>query len=263
MDLGLEGKVALVAAASKGLGRAAAEALAREGCNVAICSRDAARVKEAADAIRSRTGRDVLPVVADLTRTEDVERFVQAAVSRFGRLHIVVSNAGGPPAGTFDDLTEEQWQQAIPQTLLSAVRLVRFSLPHLRASGWGRIIFLTSMTVKQPIDNLVTSNVLRPAVVGLAKSLALQLAPENITVNAIAQGYFLTERLQELAQENARRENVGAEAIYRRWEENIPAKRLGRPEELGDLVAFLASERAGYITGTTISIDGGFVRSLL
>jgi len=263
MDLGLQGKVALVAAASRGLGRAAATALAREGCDLAICSRDEERVRRAAEEIAQQTGRTVVPVRADLTRREDIERFVKEAAGRFGWLHIVVCNAGGPPAGRFDELTEADWQRAIPLTLLSAIRLAQAALPHLRKAGWGRMIFLTSVTVKQPIDTLVTSNVLRPGVVGLAKSLALQLAPENITVNVVAQGYFLTERLRELAEDAARREGIELSAALERWEAGVPAGRLGDPEELGDLVAFLASERASYITGATIPIDGGLARCLM
>ncbi len=263
MELGLEGKVALVAAAGRGLGRAVAETLAREGCDLAICSRDSRRIETVAAEIAQRTGRRVLGVAVDLTKLDEIRRFVDGAAQHFGRLHIVVSNAGGPPPGTFDDLDEDDWQRAIPLTLLSAIRLAKTALPHLRAAGWGRLIFLTSVTVKQPIDTLVSSNVLRPGVVGLAKSLATQLAPENITVNVVCPGYFLTERVQELAREKAEHEGTSPEAVYDAWKASIPAGRLGEPPELGDLVGFLASERAAYITGVTLQIDGGLVRSLM
>ena len=263
MDLGLKGRVALVAAASRGLGRAVAEALAREGCRVSICARNGAAVKRTAAEITEQTGSDVLAIQADLTEPDHVHRFVSSTVEHFGSLHIVVSNAGGPPPGRFDELSEEDWQAAIPLTLQSAIRLTRAVLPHLRQAGWGRLIYLTSVSVKQPIDTLVTSNVLRPAVVGLAKSLATQLAPENITVNVVCPGYFRTERVVELADDLSSREGVDREAIFRRWEGGIPMRRLGHPPELGDLVAFLASERAGYITGATIQIDGGYVRALM
>ncbi len=263
MEFGLTGKVAAVAAASRGLGRAVAEALAREGCDVAICARNRDRLERTAGEIAQATGRNVLPVAVDLTTAEGPAAFVEATVAHFGKLHILFSNAGGPVPGRFDEISEEDWLNGVNLTLLSAIRLTRAALPHIRREGWGRLVYLTSVSVKQPIDTLVTSNVLRPGVVGLAKSLANQLAPEGITVNVICPGYFRTERVEELAQDLAKRRGVGVEQVVAEWEAGIPAKRLGDPTELGDFVAFLASERAAYLTGATIQIDGGYVRALM
>ncbi|NOZ56509.1 MAG: SDR family oxidoreductase [Calditrichaeota bacterium] len=263
MELGLTGKVAAVAAASRGLGRAVAEALAREGANVAICARNRERVEKAAEEIARATGREVLPVVADVATPEGPAAFVEATVAQFGRLHILFSNAGGPAPGRFDEISEEDWLKGVDLTLLSAIRLTRAALPHIRRQGWGRLIYLTSVSVKQPIDTLVASNVLRPGVVGLAKSLATQLAAEGITVNVVCPGYFRTERVEELAQDLAKRRGISPEEVIAEWEAGIPARRLGNPAELGDFVAFLASERAAYLTGATIQVDGGYVRALM
>ena len=263
MNLGLEGKVAAVAAASRGLGRAVAEALAREGCDVAICARDRERLERTAAEIAAASGRKVLPVVVDLATAEGPASFVEATVAEFGKLHILFSNAGGPPPGRFDEISESDWLKGVDLTLLSAIRLTRAALPHIRKEGWGRLIYLASVSVKQPIDTLVTSNVLRPGVVGLAKSLATQLAPEGITVNVVCPGYFRTERVEELARDLAKRRGIEPEQVVAEWEAGVPAGRLGDPAELGDFVAFLASERASYLTGATIQIDGGYVRGLM
>src|SRR5690349_4126855 len=205
MDLGLEGRVALVAAASRGLGKAVALALADEGARVAIFSRQAEAIEAAAAEVRSRTGAQVLPLAADVNRPEDLEQVVRATIERFGRLDILVNNAGGPPPGTFDRLSEEQWHQAVNLTLMSAVRLTRLALPHLRTQGGGRIINLTSSSTREPIPNLLLSNAIRAAVAGWAKTLATELAPENILVNCVAPGRIDTERLQELDSANAQR----------------------------------------------------------
>jgi 3-oxoacyl-[acyl-carrier protein] reductase len=257
MDLGLNGRVALVAAASRGLGKAVATALTEEGARVAIFSRKQEAIEAAAGEIRSRTGGEILPLAADVNDQDQLARVVRATVDRFGRLDILVNNAGGPPPGTFDTVAEEQWQQAIDLTLLSAVRLTRLALPHLRMQGGGRIINLTSSSTREPIPNLLLSNAIRAAVAGWAKTLAAELAPENILVNCVAPGRIETERLKELDSANAQRQGRSVDEVRRANEASIPLGRYGRPEEFAAAVAFLASERASYITGITLYVDGG------
>jgi 3-oxoacyl-[acyl-carrier protein] reductase len=263
MDLGLNGRVALVAAASRGLGKAVATVLAEEGARVAIFSRHQEAIDAAAADVRRATGAEVLPLAADVNRSEDLERVVRATVDRFGRLDILVNNAGGPPPGTFATLSDEQWQQAVNLTLMSVIRLTRLALPHLRTQGGGRIINLTSSSTREPIANLMLSNAIRSAVAGWAKTLATELAPENILVNCVAPGRIATERLQELDGANAQRQGRPVEEVRRANEAAIPLGRYGRPEEFAAAVAFLAGDRASYITGTTLYVDGGKLASVL
>ena len=266
MDLGLAGKRALVAAASRGLGKAMALQLAREGAKVAICARDEARLRAAAEEIERETGAgvEVLAVPTDLTDPAQIEHLVATVRERWGGIDILVANAGGPPPGSFSELSDEQWEAAFQLTLMSAVRLARAVIPGMIEQRWGRLIFSTSVSVKQPIANLILSNSLRLAVIGLAKSLANELAGYNITVNSVCPGATATERLRELIKHQAERAGVSYEEAEREfWVKEIPMGRLGRPEELAALVAFLASERAGYITGTAIQVDGGAVRFVL
>jgi 3-oxoacyl-[acyl-carrier protein] reductase len=263
MDLGLNGRVALVAAASRGLGKAVAMALAEEGARVAIFSRRLEAIEAAAAEIRSRSGVEILPLAADVNRPEDLEQVVDAAVERFGRLDILVNNAGGPPPGTFDSLDEEQWQHAVNLTLLSAVRLTRLALPYLRMQGGGRIINLTSISTREPIPNLLLSNAIRAAVAGWSKTLAAELAPENILVNCVAPGRIDTERVMELDEVNAERQGRPVDEVRRSNEAAIPLGRYGRPEEFAAAVAFLTSERASYITGITLYVDGGKLASVV
>jgi 3-oxoacyl-[acyl-carrier protein] reductase len=262
MDLGLKNRVAIVAASSRGLGKACALELAREGARVVICARNAAQLSETAEELRAGGG-EVLPLAADLTDAAQIEHLVEETLRRYQRVDVLVTNNGGPPAGYFDDLDDEAWLAAHQLTLLSAVRLIRAVLPTMRAQRWGRIVNITSVSVKQPVDNLLLSNVYRPGVVGLAKTLSTQLATEGITVNNVAPGYTRTDRVLELARARADNEGSTVEEVVDDTTASFPMKRMGEPEELAALVAFLASERASYITGTTIQVDGGLAKGLL
>lgn len=263
MDLGLKDKVAVVAGASQGMGRAIAEALAAEGARVALCARTPEPLEAAAEAIRRATGAEVLAVPADVTQLGEVERFVNQAVERWGTVHVAVANAGGPPAKEFAAITLEDWQHSVELNLMSSVYLARAVLPRMRAQKWGRLIFLTSVAVRQPIDGLLLSNSVRSAVAGLSKSLANECARDNVLVNVVCPGYTRTERLEDLITETMQNRGIGREEVVRGWAAEIPLGRLGEPHELAALVAFLASERASYITGTAIAADGGWVKGLL
>lgn len=263
MDLGLKGRVAIVAAASKGLGRAVAEEFAREGCELAICARTAKDLETAATEIGKASGRSVFGQALDVTNAQAVRGFVEAVEKKFRKVDICVTNAGGPPAKKFLDITLEEWRAAIDLTLMSCVYFAREVLPRMRKNRWGRLLTITSVSVKQPIEGLLLSNSLRAAVTGLAKTLANEYGPDGITVNNVCPGYTLTERLNELAESQARNASVAREEIFRSWSSQIPIARLARPEEFAALVTFLASERASSINGTTIAVDGGWVKSLL
>lgn len=262
MELGLGGRVALVAASSRGLGRAVAEELAREGARLVLCARGAEALHETAAAIRS-AGTEVEAVVADVSRPSDVVRVVSAGVRTFGRIDILVTNGGGPPAGPFESQSAEAWHEAVRQNLDSVVELVRAVLPGMKERRWGRIINVTSIAVKQPVDNLILSNSVRAAVTGFARTLANEVASFGITVNNVMPGYTRTQRVDELAARTAALRGASPESQMAVWEEQIPMGRLGRPAEFAAMVAFLASERASYTTGASIPVDGGWIRSLL
>ncbi len=263
MDLGLNGKVALVAAASKGLGRAIAEELAAEGTSLVLCARGEAALEETRASIVDASGVEVTSVVADVSVPAEVDAVVNAGIERFGRIDILVTNAGGPPSGPFESLTTEMWDAAVRLTLMSAVNLARGVLPGMRERKWGRIINVTSIAVKQPVNGLMLSNSVRSAVTGFARTLANEVAPLGITVNNILPGYTRTNRVEELATAIAGREAVSVGEALSKWEAEIPMGRLGEPRELAALAAFLASERASYITGSSIAVDGGWIKGLL
>lgn len=263
MDLGLQDRVALVGAASKGLGRAVAAELAREGARVVICARGADALQDAATAITRETGAEVVPVVADLTATAGIERVLAAATERFGRVDILVTNTGGPPSGPFEQHDWSTWQASVDLLLRSVVELTRGVLPGMRERGWGRILAITSIAVKQPVEGLILSNSLRAAVTGFARTLANEVAPSGITVNTLLPGYTRTDRVEQLNAATAERQGVPVQAVLERVERQIPMQRLGEPRELAALAAFLASERAAYITGQSIAVDGGWIKGLL
>jgi 3-oxoacyl-[acyl-carrier protein] reductase len=263
MDLGLKDKVALVVASSRGLGRAVAEELAAEGALLVLCARDAETLAHTAAEIAESSGAHILAVPADVTVVNDIKRVVESGTERFGGIDILVTNAGGPPAGTFEQLTREQWEEAARLTLFSAIELARQVLPGMKERRWGRILNITSIAVKQPVENLMLSNSLRAGLTGFARTLANEVAAQGITVNNILPGYTRTERLEELAQMMADKQGISAKEFSAIWEKEIPMGRLGEPREFAALAAFLVSERASYITGTSIQVDGGWIKSLL
>ena len=265
MDLGLRGKVVLVAAASKGLGRAIAEEFAREGAKVAMCSREEAAITAAAEDIVRTTKGDVLPIAADVSTKEGCETFVQTAIAKYGALDILVVNAGGPPPGRFDDLDDAAWQKAMDLTLMSAVRLTRLALPQMRRQKGGSIVYSTSTSVRQPSQylNLILSNALRASVHGMLKTIATDLAKEGIRVNAVQPGRIATDRLIQLDTDSAKRQGTTPEAVRKGYEEKvIPLGRYGRPDEYAAAVVFIASPRASYITGVSLQVDGGMLMSM-
>jgi len=263
VDLGLKNRVALVAAASKGIGYACARELALEGARVFLCSRDEKRASEAAEKIHQETGAAVAGIGADVTDDVSVNRFVDLAMDRAGRVDILVTNAGGPPATTFDQTDLDLFRTAFELNALSAIRLAKLVLPGMRRQKWGRIVNITSVSVKQPIEGLLLSNTVRAGLTGWAKTVATEVAPEGVTVNNVAPGYTLTERQEELARSRSVALGKTTEEIIATWATQGPMGRIGKPEEIAAAVAFLASERASYITGVTLQVDGGWVRSLL
>lgn len=262
VDLGLKGRVALVAASSRGLGRACAAGFAREGADVAICARGKDDLRDTEAELISR-GVRVHAAVADLSHGEDCRRFVLGAAEALGRVDILVNNCGGPPAGAFDTFTPDDYRAAVELNLMSTVQMSLAAVPLMRRGGWGRIVNLTSVAVKQPLDALVLSNTARTAVIGFAKTLANELAREGITVNTVCPGPALTDRIRSLAAQRAERDRMPVEQALQTYVTDIPMGRLGKPEEVAALVVFLASEPASFITGTTIQADGGMVRALM
>jgi len=263
MDLGLKGRAAAVAAGSRGLGRATARALAAEGCAVAICGRDEAAARQTAETIAQQTGVRTLAVVADVGIAEQCRAFVDQAASAFGRLDVLVTNTGGPPPGGFEAVGPEDWEQAFRVTLANVVHLVRAAVPHMRKNHWGRIVNIASLSARQPIDGLVLSNALRPAIVGLAKTLSQELGKDGILVNTVCPGYTRTDRLEELALHRAVAAGQTPQQVLTDLAQGVPLGRIAEPEEFGAVVAFLCSERASFLTGVTLAVDGGASRGLL
>ncbi len=262
MDLGLREKVALVAASSRGLGRAVAEELAEEGARLVICARGREELEAARVAIAER-GTDVLAVPADVGEPRDVDRVVSAGLETFGKIDILVTNCGGPPAGPFEEHGPDAWAKAVRETLDSTVNFARAVLPGMRERGWGRIINITSIAVKQPVDGLILSNSIRAAVTGFARTLANEVGGTGVTVNNVMPGFTWTDRVEELAVRSARAQSITRDEVVAAWEAEIPLGRLAEPREFAALVAFLASDRAAYVTGASIPVDGGWIRSLL
>lgn len=262
MDLGLQGKAALVLASSKGIGRAIATELAAEGARVMISSRDGDALRSAAGEIGAATGAEVAYRAADLTRAEDVEDLVARTVKRFGGLDILVTNTGGPPAGVFDDLGDDEWSAAFDLVLMSLIRAVRASLPHMRERVGGRIVCVASSSIKQPIENLMLSNTFRSGIVGLAKSLSAELAADGILVNTLGPGRIATDRSASFDAVRAQRLGVPVEEVRAEAEARVPLGRYGAPEEFAKMAAFLASPANSYVTGQAILVDGGMVRAL-
>jgi 3-oxoacyl-[acyl-carrier protein] reductase len=261
MDFGIKGQGAVVAAASKGLGRACAVALAAEGVNVAVFARDLDALNATAATARAQ-GVKAIAIQADVTQPDQIRQVVDRAAGELGRLDIVVCNAGGPPPGTFASVKEDQWEQAFQLNLMSVVRLVNAALPHMRRQGGGRIINLVSTSVREPIEGLILSNSIRSGVIGLAKTLSQELGPDNITVNNIITGSIMTDRQRSLRERTAQQLGISVEEAIKRVEKNIPLGRLGEPEELASLVTFLASRQAAYITGASIPVDGGIMKGI-
>jgi len=262
MDLGLTGRVAIVTGSSQGIGKAIALGLAQEGVRVSMCARNEKQLNEAAREIRSATGVDVFSLQTDLTNEDDIRRLVAKTAEALGRIDILVNNTGGPPSATFLETSEDHWRSAVNLLLMSVVSTCLEVIPHMQERKWGRIINMTSFAAKQPADRLVLSNALRAGILGLTKTLSNELAQDGILVNAVCPGWVFTKRVEELAKAQAKTNGKTTEEIVKGWESQIPLKRLAQPSEIAGLVVFLASERASYITGSVIQVDGGYIKGV-
>ncbi len=262
MDLGIRDKIAFVAAASRGLGKAAAVSLSAEGVRLAICSRDRESITETAKEISLLTGGEVLPLAGDVRSPSDIESMVAATVQRFGSIDILVNNAGGPPTGGIDTLTDADWNNAHELTLMSVVRMIRAVLPQMERRQWGRIITIVSLAAKQPVNDLLLSSSIRPGILGMSKVLANRYGNKNITVNTVCPGYILTDRQREIGESRSKKEQITFDEFLTETTRNIPAGRMGTPAEVGDVITFLASEKAGFINGANILVDGGQAKGI-
>lgn len=262
MDLGLKGRGVIVAASSEGIGRATAELFAREGAQVAMCARTEEKLRAAADEIRGLTGAEVYAERVDVTDGAAVQRFVENVAKQFGRIDVCVANAGGPPAKNFLSIQSDEWRRAVDMNLMSVIHLAKAVIPYMQRHRWGRIITITSVTVRQPVDELIMSNSVRPAVMGLVKSLSNDFGRDGILVNNVAPGYTATERLKELSSVRALATGATPQVIDEQLASDTPVRRLGQPNEIADAIVWLASERASYITGQTLVVDGGRYKGL-
>ena len=262
MDTGLKGRTVIVAGSSEGMGRSAAEAFAREGARVAICARTKEKVEKVAAEIRSKHHAEVFHAALDVTDAEAVKIFVDAVADKFGGVDVCVTNAAGPPSRNFFTATPDEWHKAFEMNFMSTVHLARHCIPWMQKKKWGRIVTITSVSVKQPIPDLILSNAIRAGVVGLVKSLANEFGKDGITVNNVGPGYTATERLKSLAATRALAMGVQPDDMYKKWSADTPLQRIAQPEEVADAIVYLASDRASYITGQTLLVDGGSYRGL-
>lgn len=263
MNMGIAGKTAIVCAASRGMGKAIAMGLAKEGVNMAICARNEEALRKTAHEIESATSVKIIPIMADLKKGSEIKSLVEETVDRFGWIDILITNAGGPPSGPSLSFNDQDWEYAVVLNLLSTIRLCREVIPIMKRQGWGRIINMVSMAAKQPLPDMILSNSVRAAVLGLSKTLSQEVAADNITVNSICPGWILTDRLESIVRKQAETRHDSHENVLASITADIPLKRCGKPEEVANLAVFLASERASYITGTTIQVDGGLIKGLL
>lgn len=261
MDFNLKNKNVLVTAASSGIGKSIAQLFIEEGANVAICSSNSTNIQNAANEIFTNLHIKPYYLVCDINNKEDIHKTVEYVIQKFGSIDILINNCGGPVTGFFDSLDDSKWQQAFEQVLMSAVRFTRLILPYMKKNKWGRIINITSLSVKQPVDNLILSNTFRSGLTAFAKTISNQLGNFNITINNVAPGYTLTGRLEHLAEIKAKEFQSTKEEVLKKMADDVPLKRLGKPEELASLVVYLASDLAGYINGQTVTVDGGFVKA--
>ncbi|MEJ2542664.1 MAG: SDR family oxidoreductase [Calditrichaceae bacterium] len=261
MNLNLNDKIAVVFAASKGLGKAAAVSLADEGCKLAICSRNKQNLEQTREDIKTKTGSEVLTQVVDVGNKVDIENFIKAVVGKWEKIDILVTNGGGPPVKPFIDTDDEEWHTWFDNTFMSVVRSIKAVIPTMQKNKWGRIINITSVSVKAPIENLIYSNSLRLGVVGLAKTLAAELGPLGITINNVAPGYHLTDGLERIIRTKV---DAGTkrEDVLNQWNDKIPLRRIGVPDDLAGLITFLASDKASYLTGATIQVEGGMYQGV-
>jgi len=262
MDLGLKNKTAVVLAASRGLGKAAAKALAAEGCRIAICARNESTLKQTAAQIRQESKVEVFYQALDVRQQQTLASFIDRVAQKFSGVDILITNAGGPPVKSFDETNDEEWHFWFDVTFMAVARSIRSVLPYMKEKGWGRIINITSISVKSPIENLIYSNALRLAVIGLSKTISQEVGPLGITVNNVAPGHHLTDGLERIIKKKVEN-GMSRDRVLEHWISKVPLRRLGQPEDLASLIAFLASEKASYLTGLTVQVEGGLFAGVM